>query len=100
MLLHPLSYLVIQRRYQNKSRFAGVYSKNSLPKVKDGLYVKHLDKCNKFDTHLVAVFVQSDATHAKGTVAIYFEILINLVLKKEIFKVFHTHIFQNRLKNS
>ena len=40
MLPHPLSNFEIQKYYQNESKFNGVYSKNNLPKTKDGVYVK------------------------------------------------------------
>ena len=37
---HPLTNPEIQKYYQNKSKFKGVYSRNSLPNtVKDGAYV-------------------------------------------------------------
>ena len=39
MLLHPLTNFEIQRYYKNKSKFNGVYSRNSLPKVMDGEFV-------------------------------------------------------------
>ena len=34
----------IQRVYQNKPKFNGVYSRNNLPKIKDRAYVISLDK--------------------------------------------------------
>ena len=36
MLSHPLTNFEIQKLYQNKPRFNGVYSRNNLPKIKDG----------------------------------------------------------------
>ena len=41
---HPLTNLEIQKYYQNESRFNGVYSRNNLPKLKDGAYVINLDE--------------------------------------------------------
>ena len=35
-----LTNFEIQKYYQNESKFNGVYSKNNLPKIKDGAYVK------------------------------------------------------------
>ena len=33
---HPLTNFEIQRYYQNEPKFNGVYSRNKLPKIKDG----------------------------------------------------------------
>ena len=41
---HPLTSFQIQRYYQNEPKFNGVYSRNDLPKVKDGAYVITLDE--------------------------------------------------------
>ena len=35
---HPLSNFEIQKYYQNEPRFNGVYSRDNLPKIKDGIY--------------------------------------------------------------
>ena len=40
MLPHPLTNFEIQKYYQNKTKF---YSKNNLPKRKDGAYVINID---------------------------------------------------------
>ena len=36
ILPHPLTSFEIQKYYQNESRFNGVYSRDNLPKIKDG----------------------------------------------------------------
>ena len=49
MLRHPLTNFEIQKYYQNESKFNGVYSRNNLPKTKNGAYVIHFDEhksCN------------------------------------------------------
>ena len=33
---YPLSIFEIQRYHQNKPKFKGAYSRNNLPKIKDG----------------------------------------------------------------
>ena len=36
-------YLIYSKKYyQNEPKFKGVYSRNNLPKIKDGVYVKNL----------------------------------------------------------
>ena len=44
MLPHPLTNFEIQKHYQNEPKFNGVYSRNNLPKIKDGAYVINLDE--------------------------------------------------------
>ena len=33
---HPLTNFEIRKYYQNEPKFNGVYSRNNLPKIKDG----------------------------------------------------------------
>ena len=54
---HPLTNFEIQKYYQNESRFNGVYSRDNLPKIKDGAYVIYLDECSDIGTHWVALYV-------------------------------------------
>ena len=57
MLPHPLPNFEIQKYYQNKPRFNGVYSRNNLPKkIKDGTYLINLDEYADVGTHWVALF--------------------------------------------
>ena len=51
---HPLTNFEIQRYYQNKPRFNGVFSRNNFPK--DGAYVINLGKYPDVDTHWIALF--------------------------------------------
>ena len=39
---HPLTNFEIQKYYQKEPKFNGVYSRNNLPKIKDGAYVINL----------------------------------------------------------
>ena len=36
---HPFTNFEIRRYYQNEPKFNGVYSRNNLPKIKDGAYM-------------------------------------------------------------
>ena len=47
---HPLTNFDIQK-YQNKPRFNGVYSRDNLPKIKDGTYIINLDVYFDIGTH-------------------------------------------------
>ena len=41
---HPLTHFEIQKYYQNELKFNDVYTRNILPKIKHGAYIKNLDK--------------------------------------------------------
>ena len=54
---HPLTNFEIQKYYQNKPRFNGVFSRNNLPKkIKDGAYVIKADEYADVGTHWIAFF--------------------------------------------
>ena len=57
---HLLTNFEIQKYYQNESRFNGVYSRDNLPKIKDGAYVINLDEYSDIGTHWVALYVQNN----------------------------------------
>ena len=48
---HPLTNFEIQNFYQSKPKFNGVYSRNILPKIKDGAYVINPDKFKSIGIH-------------------------------------------------
>ena len=60
MLPHPLTNFEIQKYYQNEPRFNGVYSRDNLPKIKDGAYVINLDEYSDIEIHWVALYVQNN----------------------------------------
>ena len=57
MLDHPLTNLELRKYYQNKPTFDGVYSRNSLPKIKDGTYVTNLYEYESIGTLWIALYV-------------------------------------------
>ena len=57
----PLTNFEIQKHCQNKSKFNGVYSRNNLPKIKDGWYVVTLDEYELIETHWIALFMNDDS---------------------------------------
>ena len=57
---YPLTNLEIQKYNQNEPRFNGVYSRDNLPKIKDGAYVINLDEYSDIGTHWVAFYVQNN----------------------------------------
>ena len=58
---HPLTNFEIQKYYQNEPRFNGVYSRDNLPKIKDGAYIINLDEYSDIGIHWVALYVQNNA---------------------------------------
>ena len=57
---HPLTNFEIQKYYQNEPRFNSVYSRDNLPKLKDGAYVINLDEYSDIGTHWVALHIQNN----------------------------------------
>ena len=57
---HPLTSFQIQRYYQNEPKFNGVYSRNDLPKVKDGAYVITLDEFKWIGIHWIIFYVNAN----------------------------------------
>ena len=57
---HPLTNFEIQKYYQNEPKFNGVYSRNNLPKIKDGPYVINPDKCKSIGIHWIALYVSAE----------------------------------------
>ena len=47
-------------KYKNEPRFNGVYSRDNLPKIKDGAYVINLDEYSDIGTHWVALWVNDN----------------------------------------
>ena len=45
---------------KNEPRFNGVFSRDNLPKIKDGTYVINLDKYSDIRTHWVALYVHNN----------------------------------------
>ena len=60
MLPDPLTNFEIQKYYQNKRKFSGIYSRNNLPKIRDGAYVINLDEFKSIQTHWIALSVDGD----------------------------------------
>ena len=56
---HPLANFEIQKYYKNKPRFNGVYSRDNLPKIKDGAYIINLDEYSDIGTHWVTLWVKN-----------------------------------------
>ena len=54
---HLLTNFEIQKYYQNQTIFNGVYSRDNLPKVKDGAYVINFDENSDIGTHWIALYL-------------------------------------------
>ena len=57
MLPYPLTHFEIQ---PNEPNFNAVSSRNNLPKIKDGTYVKNLDEYESIGTHRIALYVNNN----------------------------------------
>ena len=64
MPAHPLTNFEIQKYYQNEPKFNGVYSSNSLSKIKDGAYIINLDDYQSIEAHWISLYVNAkNVTH-------------------------------------
>ena len=57
MLSYPLTNFKIQKYFQNGPKFNGVYSRNNLPKIRDGEYIIKLDEYESVGNHWIAPYV-------------------------------------------
>ena len=57
---YPLTNFKKQKYYQNKPKFNAAYSRNNLPKIKDGAYVINLDEFKSIETHWIALYVNGN----------------------------------------
>ena len=60
--LHPLNNIEITNYFNDESRFNDVFSRNNLPRIKDGAYVISLDDKNSKGTHWVSLFIDKNLT--------------------------------------
>ena len=60
MLPQPLTNFEIQKCYQSEPKFNGVYSRNNLPKTKDGVYVINIDEYKSIGTHWIALYLNAE----------------------------------------
>ena len=60
MSLHPLTNVEIQKYNQNEHKFNGVYSRNNLLKIKDGVYVINLDDYKSIQSHWIVLYVNDN----------------------------------------
>ena len=81
-------------KYENESRFNGVYSRDNWPnKIKDEAYVTNLDEFSDIGTHLVALWVNMNNVtyfHSFGVEHIPKEIktfIENRNIKTNIFRI-------------
>ena len=57
---HPLTNFEIQKYYQGEPRLNGVYSRDNLPKLKDGTYIINLDEYSDIGTHWIDLWVDNN----------------------------------------
>ena len=63
MAPHSLTNFEIHIYHQKEPRFDGFYSRNTLPKTKDGAYIKNHDVYKSIKTHWIALYVNDDVTY-------------------------------------
>ena len=71
--------------------FNGVYSRNNLPKTKDGAYVINLNEFKSIGTHWIALFVNGNDGRTSCD-EIYFQSFGVALIPKNIEKIIGTKI--------
>ena len=89
---HSSTNFEIQEYYQNEPKYNCVYSRDNLPKIKDGAYVINLDEYSDIRTHWVALYIggASPKEIRNNNNAIYFDCFRAENIPKEI-KAFINH---------
>ena len=54
---HPLTNFEIQKYYQNETKCNGFYSRENLPKIKDGVYVTNFDEYSDIGSDWIALYI-------------------------------------------
>ena len=54
---HPLTNFEIQKYYQDVPRFNGIYSRDNLTEIKNGIYIINLHEYSDIGAHWVALYV-------------------------------------------
>ena len=57
VLLRPLNSIEITTYFNYEPRFNGIFSKNNLPKIKDGVYVINFYDQKSKETHRISLFI-------------------------------------------
>ena len=57
---HPLTNFEIRKYYQKEPKFNGVYSRNILTKIKNGVYIINLDEYESIGTDWTTLFVNAE----------------------------------------
>ena len=56
----PLTNFEIQKYHENEPKFNSVYSRNNLPKIKDGAYIRNLDEFGSIGIPWIALYVNDN----------------------------------------
>ena len=90
---HPLTNIDIINYYKNEPRFNGIYSRDNLPKIKNGASVVNLDEYKNTGTHWIVLHVKNNEVtyfHSFGVEYIPKEVkkvLGNKDIKMNIFRI-------------
>ena len=83
----------LRRYYQNEAKFNGVFSRNSLPKIKNGTYVINLDEYKSIETHWIDLYVNANNIvnlHSFGV-----EHILNQIKKSHRKQKYYNKYLQN-----
>ena len=83
---HPLTNIEIINYYKNEPRFNGVYSRDNLPKIKNGAYVINVGEYKDTSTHWIALYVKkNEVTYFDSFGVEYFPKLLEIKTSKQVY---------------
>ena len=94
---HPLTSFEIYKYYEKEARFNGVYSRDNLPKIKDGTCITNLDEHYDTGTHWIALWVNNNNANYFDSFGVEH---IPKVIKAFINKNIITNIFRKQAYDS
>ena len=62
-----------KKYYKNEPRFNGIYSRDNLPKIKNGAYITSLDDHSDIGTHWIVLHMQNNNNNNNNNNVIYFD---------------------------
>ena len=98
---HRLTNFEIQKFYQRELRFNGVYSRDNLPKIKDGVYIINLDQYSDIGNHWITLYSRNDNVtyfHSFGVEYIPKEIKTFIGNKKIKTNIFRIQVYDSLMR--
>ena len=84
--MYPLNNTKITNYFNYEARFTGIFSRNNLPKIKDGAYLINLDDKKRKGTHWVSLLIDRNTATCVDSFGIEYTLqeVLNKIRDKSI----------------